>query len=156
MKKYLFCLVLFLSLATITYAQNLDGFLKRVSHTENVDKVKISGLMMFLGKKFGGVNDMPLAKGMESLEVYSLSDCSDNLKGDFSKLFYGYKDGKDYETLIYTKDGNDRVRILMKKKQDAYREIVLLCMDETDPTIIRFSGKIKEKDIESLIGGYKK
>lgn len=160
MKKSLFCLILALSSVAICQAQNLDNFLKRVSKSENVETVKISGLMMFLGKKFARVNDIPLAKGVKSLEVYTLSECSDNLKKDFTNLFYNLKDGNGYETLIYTKDGNDGVRILVNKKKDEIHDLVLMCMDEDDPTVIKFSGKIKEKEIVQLVNskinrGYK-
>jgi len=154
MKKYLFCLVLSLSLTVSASAQNVDGFLKRVSKAENVEKVKISGFMMFLGKKFASVNDMPLAKGVKSMEVYSLSECSDNLKRDFKDIFHNLKDGKGYETLIYVRDGNEGVRIMVNKNKDTVRDIVMLCMDEHDPVVLKFSGKIKEKEIAALVDKY--
>lgn len=63
MKKYLFCLVLLFGFILAAPAQNIDQLLKKVSKTENIEKVKIGKFMMSLGKAFGGVGDMPVARG---------------------------------------------------------------------------------------------
>ena len=155
MKKYSLCLILGLSLSLSSYSQNVDQLLKKVSQTESIEKVKISGFMMSLGKAFGGLGDIPMANGIKSLEVYTLSNCASNLKKDFTELFNNAKDGSDYETLIFAKDKGDGVRIMVKKEKDIIKEMVLLCMDENEPVIIKFSGKIKEKDLTELVNKYK-
>jgi len=151
MKKYLFCLVLFVSLGFTGYSQNIDQLLKKAEMTESVDKIKISGFLMSLGKMAGGINNIPVAKGVKSMEIYSLSDCRHSIKKEFSDLFYNLNDGNGYETLVYAKDGNEGVRILINKKKDTIHNTILLCMDKNDPAIIKFSGKIKEKDIAGLV-----
>lgn len=150
MKKYLFCFI-FAFIGITAHSQDIDKFLQRASKTENIDKFKMSGFTMFLGKMIGGVKDIPISKGVKSLEIYSLSDCNPQIKDEFNNLFHNLKDGKGYETLIYTKDENDGIRILIKKKKDVIHDVILLCMDKDDPSIIKFSGKIKVADLNQLI-----
>lgn len=154
MKKYLFCLVLALAIGQMSYAQSVEKFLKSVSNTENVDKVKIGHFMMSLGKIFGGVGDMPVARGVHTLEVYDLAACNAGVKQDFLNQINRLKDTDGYETLIMAKDKGENVRIMMKKKKDEISDLVILCMDENDPTIVKISGKIKEKDLAELTDKY--
>jgi len=157
MKKYLFCLILALSLSLAGSAQDVDKLLKKVSKTENVDKVKIGGFLMALGKMCGGVGDMPVARGINGLEVYDLSDCDFKFKQDLKNEFNKIKDGNGYETLMSVKDGDEGVRIIVKKdKKNTIREMIILCMDKDDPAIIKLSGKILEKDIAELVNEYNK
>ncbi len=154
MKKYLFCLVLALAIGQMSYAQSVEKFLENVSNTENVDKVKIGHFMMSLGKIFGGVGDMPVARGVHTLEVYDLAACNAGVKKDLLNQLNRLKDSDGYETLIMAKDKGDNVRIMMKKKKDEISDLVILCMDENDPTVVKISGKIKEKDLAELTDKY--
>lgn len=156
MKKVILCLVLSLSLSLSSHSQKVDHLLKKVSQTESTEKVKINGFMLSLGKMFGGTSNIPAVKGINSLEVYTISDNDFDLKKDFTELFNNSKNGGDYETLIFAKDKGEGIRILIKKKKDIIENMVLLCMDENEPTIIKLSGKIKEKDLEDLIDKYNK
>lgn len=151
MKKCLFCLILIISFSQTAYSQNVDQLLSKLSKTENIEKITIGRFVMSLGKLFGGVGDMPVARGVHSMVVYSLSDSRIDVKQDFAKMFNNLKDGAGYETLIIAKDKVDAVRIMVKKKKDIITDLVILCMDEADPTFVKFSGKIKEKDIAELV-----
>ena len=66
------------------------------------------------------------------------------------------KDGDGYETLLMAKDKDDNVRIMMKKKNNTISDMVILCMSANDPTIVKFSGKIKEEDLTQLVQKYDK
>ncbi|GAB6007828.1 DUF4252 domain-containing protein [Dysgonomonas reticulitermitis] len=154
MKKYLLCLILALAIGQMSYAQSVERFLKNVSNTENIDKVKIGRFMMSLGKMFGGVGNTPVARGIHSLEVYDLSDCDARVKQDFVNQINSLKDGDGYETLIMVKDKGDNVRIMMKKKKDVISDLVILCMDDKEPAIVKLSGEIKEKDVSGLVDKY--
>lgn len=90
--------------------------------------------------------------------MYDLSDCDQKYKQDLKKEFDKIKDGNGYETLMYVKDGQEGVRIMIKKDKKNYiREMVFLCMDKDDPAIIKLSGgKIKEDYIAELVNEYSK
>lgn len=154
MKKYLLCLILALAIGQMGYAQSVEKFLKNVSNAENIDQVKIGHFMMNLGKIFGGVGDVPVARGVHTLEVYDLSSCDARIKQDFVNQINSLKDSDGYETLIMAKDKGDNVRIMMKKKKNEISDLVILCMDDKEPTIVKLSGKIKEKDLSELVDKY--
>jgi hypothetical protein len=155
MKKYVFCLILVLSLNLSGQAQTVNQLLNKVSETENIEKVKIGGFIMSIGKMFGGVSNMPVARGVNMLEVYDLSGCNIGFKEELAQQFKNLKDGDGYETLLQAKEKNDGVRIMIKKEKNLIKEMVLLCMNGSDPAVIRIAGKIKEKDIEELVSQYK-
>ncbi len=154
MKKYLLCLVLVLAIGQMSYAQSVDKFLKNVSKTENIDQMKIGHFMMNLGKMFGGVGDMPVVRGVHTLEVYDLSNCDAGVKRDFANQINSLKDSDGYETVIMAKDKGDNVRIMMKKKKNEISDLVILCMGDKEPAIVKLSGKIKEKDLSELVDKY--
>lgn len=155
MKKYVLYLILGLFLSLSCYSQNIDQLLRKVSQTETIEKVKINGFMMSMAKMFGEIKDIPIAKGISSLEVYTLSNCAPDLKEDFTKLFNNAKEKGSYETLIFVKEEGKGIRIMVKKEKDTIKDMVLLCMEENEPTIIKFSGKIKEKDLTEFVNKYK-
>lgn len=154
MKKYLLCLVLVLAIGQMSYAQSVEKFLKNVSKTENIDQMKIGHFMMNLGKMFGGVGDMPVVRGVHTLEVYDLSNCDAGVKRDFANQINSLKDSDGYETVIMAKDKGDNVRIMMKKKKNEISDLVILCMGDKEPAIVKLSGKIKEKDLSELVDKY--
>ncbi|NDV93732.1 DUF4252 domain-containing protein [Dysgonomonas sp. 521] len=156
MKKYIFCLVLVLSLSQLSYSQSLGNLMNSVSKAENVDKVKIGRFMMSLGKTFGGVGNMPVARGIHSLEVYDLSGCDAAFKQNLQEQMYTLKDGDGYETLMTVNDKENNVRIMMKKDKNIIKDMIILCLGDDDPAIVKFSGKIKEGDIAELIKKYDK
>lgn len=154
MKKYLLCLAFIFVLCQATYAQDMTQLVKDISATENVEKLKIRRFMMTLGKMFSGINNIPGVKEIHSMEIFSLEDCDQNIREKFMDRFQNVEDGNGYETLIRVKDEEESVRIMIKKEKNIIKEIVLLCVDDSDPTLLKFSGKIKESDIEKLINKY--
>lgn len=156
MKKCIFSLFIIFALSQVSYGQSLDNLMLKVSKADNVETVKIGGFLMACGKLFGGVSDMPVARGVKGMEIYSLENCHFSLKKEFSDVFNSLKDGNGYETVILAKENKEGVRIMVKKEKDAIKEVIFLCMDKSDPAIIKFTGKIKDKDIERLVNEYNK
>lgn len=154
MKKYLICLFLVFGAVSASYGQNVSQLIKTASKAEKTEKVKIGRFMMSIGKLIGGVNNMPVARGIHSLEIYELSECDMDVKRNIAEMIDNMKDGDGYETLVMVKDTDSNLRILAKKKKNVINDIVILCSDEADPSIIRFTGKIKEGDIQELIENY--
>jgi hypothetical protein len=140
-----------LSLSITGYSQSVDQLLKKVSKIENTEKVKIGGFMMNFASMSGGLGDMPFVKGIKGIEVYDLSSCSLEDKQDIGKQINKIKDTNGYETMIHTKEKKSGVRIMIKKEKDIIKEILLLCMENEEPSIIRLTGKIKESDLNDLV-----
>ena len=156
MKKCIFSLFVIFALSQVSYGQNLDNLMRKVSQDDNVESVKIGGFLMTCGKLFGGVSNMPVTRGIKTLEVYSLENCDRSLKKEATEVFNSMKDGNGYETLILAKEKKEGVRIMVKRDKNTIKEMVFLCMDKNDPAIIKFTGKIKDSDIEKLVNEYDK
>ena len=130
--------------------------MNNLSKVENIETVKIGPFMMTLGKAFGGVGDIPVARGVHSMEVYDLSNCNSAVKQKLTDEMEKLKDEDGYETLLMAKDKGDNVRIMMKKKNNTISDMVILCMSTNDPTIVKFSGEIKQEDLAELVQKYDK
>lgn len=156
MKKFVIFLILIIAYCQFSYGQNVESLMKRASKLDNVEKVEIGSFLMGLGKMFGGVSNMPVARGIKSMQIYELSSCNTDIKQSFLNDFKNIKDGNGYETLILARDKNDGIRIMVKKDKDIIKEMLFLCMDESDPVIIKLSGKIKQDDIIELASQYNK
>lgn len=157
MKKCLFCLILILAIGQQAYSQkNVEQFLNEISTAEGVEKVKIGRFMMTLVKLTGDINKIPGVKGIHSLEVLTLDDCSQDLRHEFSEQLTVMEDGTAYETLMRVQDEDDFVRIVAKRGKDVIEELVFFCLDKDDSTVLRFKGKIQESELANLTGQYNK
>ncbi len=112
----------------------------------NVEKVNLSGLLMFMVKpltsKYTGFN-------ISGVSVMSLDECSRDVKLKFNELADRFDDDK-YELLMMTNEKNEKVRIFGQLRKDVIRELVIVTMGD-DPAIVRIKGKIKPEDIHKLV-----
>lgn len=118
----------------------------RFAREKNVEKVNLSGLLMFMIKpltaKYTGFN-------ISGVSVMSLDECSHEVKLKFNELAGRFDDDK-YELLMMANDKNEKVRIFGNIRNDIIRELVIVTMGD-DPAIVRIKGKIKPEDIHKLM-----
>lgn len=118
----------------------------RFAREKNVEKVNLSGLLMFMIKpltaKYTGFN-------ISGVSVMSLDECSREVKLKFNELAGRFDDDK-YELLMMANDKNEKVRIFGNIRNDIIRELVIVTMGD-DPAIVRIKGKIKPEDIHKLM-----
>lgn len=105
--------------------------------------VKVGGFAMTLARIFSDT------KGVAEIDVYSFDECAKEIKDRFNLAIKNIKD-KAYETLISTGEKNERVKILVKMKNDCVREIVIVS-GGNDPALIKIKGNIKPEDIQSIV-----
>jgi hypothetical protein len=123
---------------------SVDGLFREFSGMPGVAHVNIGKLLM----RFAGMIGKDTF-GAKSLEVLSFSDCDPTLKSRLNEAVRLLKDG-EYETLFRTNDAGERVSILLKIKDDAVREVVVITSGD-DPALIRIRGKIRTADVERMI-----
>jgi hypothetical protein len=114
---------------------------------KNAIHVKIGCFAMTLTRIFEDT------KGISGIEVYSLDNCSKETKNKFNDAIKKIKD-KSYETLISTNKKNESVKILIKMKKDCVKEIVIVA-GGNDPALVKIKGKIRPKDIQSIVDNHK-
>jgi hypothetical protein len=148
------CLAFF---SQYSMAHDLDRLLKKAAQAENVESVKIGGLLLWMGKMIETTDDIPdSAKNINKIEVYDLSDCKADIKQEISREINNLKSDRNYETLIQVREKGKNVKILAKRKKDSIKELLILVSDNDEPVIVRLQGNIKQKDLTALVNKYGK
>jgi hypothetical protein len=83
------------------------------------------------------------------VEVWSLTDCDEAFKSKFDKAVRSLKD-EAYETMLTANEDGERVKILVKLKDEMIRELVVVSSGNSQ-ALIRIKGKIKPSDIERVV-----
>lgn len=157
MKKIIIIFICLTFFSQYSMAHDLDRLLKKAAQAENVESVKIGGLLLWLGKMTGTTSDIPeVVKNLNKIEVYDLSNCKADVKQEIAQEIKNLKSDRNYETLIQVKEKGENVKILARKKKDDIKELLILISDNNEPTIIRLHGNIKQKDFMALVDEYGK
>ena len=122
-----------------TVEQLFDNFSKE----KNIVHVKLGAFTMSFARLFTDT------KGVSGVEVYSFNECSDNVKERYNEAIKNLKDN-NYENLVTVNKENERVKVLVKVKNDVINEIVVMA-GGNDLALVRIKGKIKPEDIKSVI-----
>lgn len=157
MKKSILTLVLLIFLVPVARAHDLSRLIKKVERAENVEKLKVSGFLLTLGKVLGAASDLPdTVQNLSKIEVYDLSNCHASIKKELTQEIEKISSDKEYETLLQVKEKKERIKILLKRKKNTINELLILVADHQNSSIIRLRGKIKQKDLNALIAAYGK
>jgi hypothetical protein len=87
--------------------------------------------------------------GVHGIEVISLDACDHRTKARFNTAVNKLKD-PDYETMIQANSKGERVKIMVKIKNETIRELVIVSSGN-DSALIRIKGKIKPSDVEKVV-----
>lgn len=153
MKKILVMVMLMTLALGSASAQTVDGLVDTYSTVKGVEKTRVGKAMMRLGSVFlkDKSRDVSrIAKGINSVLVLDLSECSKDVRRRFAAAVDSLDDAA-YTSVIETHDGDDHVRILGKPDGNDMRDVVIISIDNDDCTLVRLEGKIKGKDVKSLI-----
>jgi len=144
MKKYLLILIVFVVAGCKTSSsQNADDLLTRFSKEKNAEIVTVGN---FLSKLAG--NYVPNLKGVESVKVLDLEECSSDVKNRFSKEV-GKLKNKGYEMLVKKSDNNEESYVMVKIKDDVIHELLVITTGN-EPSMVKITGKLKQSDITAL------
>lgn len=58
---------------------------------------------------------------------------------------------KGYDELMRVNDEGEKVRVLMKTKKEAIRELLFVCTGKEDCTLVQINGKFTKDDINKLV-----
>jgi ribosomal protein S3AE len=160
MKKIFVYLVLVFGLSFQSYSQNVDAIINQFAKNENVYKIRIGTFGMFFVKNIGAIfikekDVLPILKSIKSLGIFILDDESDEkTKNEIKQKLSKLKDDHEYTTFLQVKDGDDNVRMMVRKDKNIIRELLLIVDDAEDTVVIRVKGKLKESDLAEIIVKY--
>jgi hypothetical protein len=151
MKKYLFCTVLVLNAAWPVFAQDISRFLSDFSTAENVQVVRpdINSIKKGIGNKITG---LPFSESVDSVEIF-LSEKKENpqIGDNIKNMIQSLKDDDIYKTLMTVNDDEDLVRIVARKENEVFTELIVFVSDKDETVVVKISGKMNESDIDKLM-----
>ncbi|MDR3140392.1 MAG: DUF4252 domain-containing protein [Tannerellaceae bacterium] len=126
--------------------KNVNQVFNEFSGHASANKVSIGRFMM----KIAGMFEDTM--GVENIDVLNFDDCDNDTKERFSEAIKSLKDPL-FETIINSNENGERVKIMLRIKNETIHELVILTSGN-DPTMIRIKGKIKKSDIEKIVNGH--
>lgn len=120
----------------------------------NADYVHVPKTMMKLGMAFAGkggnTGEMDIARHISSVKILDMSGCDAATRRDFSSAVSALP-LKGYEEIVRVKDSTDDIKVLVKRKGDSIRELLVASSESDDAMLVEIKGKIKPEDIGRII-----
>lgn len=149
MKKIIFTLVLMLTAATNLSAQTVDDIFNAFKDKPNVQFVNIPKALMSMAS--GAVEDnekKELLKKMDSLRVLGIEGDEDLAKQFLEKVQKLSKKG--YEQMVNSNEDGEKAQILVKTKDDAITEMLVISIDGSECALVQICGNIRPEDVKKL------
>ena len=144
MIKKSFILMAFILISQYGFCQSIDNLFNEFSRTAHAETVNLGGFLTRLLK--------PIAKdlkGIDSIKVLDMDDCSDDAKQRFTQKAKKLK-FNDYETLVRSNEDGESTKVLVKIKDESIRELVVITTGK-DCCLVKIKGKFKQSDIDSFL-----
>jgi hypothetical protein len=160
MKKLMILLIL-VAQAWVSMAQtaSIDKFVRKYKRgaNEKID-LTIPGFLVRFGMNFvddddlEGVDVRRFARKIDELRIAHLEGIRPIEKADFDELLSNVRSERFEELMTVREKGGERVHLLVREKGDFIRDFLLLVNDDnTELTILTFSGKFTMNDINKML-----
>lgn len=152
MKKIIATLALIIA-CQATFAQNIDTLFSQFKDKEGADYMNIPTLMLKFMRTFTKSNNdksYRFIKGIKSIKVLDMEDCTSKVKADFLQEAKNLS-LNGYETLVQTKEDEEEVKLLAKMDNEAINELIILITGKDDCGLTLMKGKIKKEDINVIM-----
>ena len=152
MRKIIATLALII-VCQVAFAQSIKALFKEFKEKEGADYISIPSLpLKFMHTFMKEDNDKSLyfLKGIKSVKVLDMEDCTPQTKADFIQRT-NQLNLNEYETLVMAKEDGDNVKILAKMNNETIREFIILTTGEDNCALILLKGKFKKDDLDVMI-----
>lgn len=152
MKKFIATLALIL-VCQGAFAQSINALFKQFKEKEGAEYINIPSIpLKFMRTFMKEDNDKSLyfLKGIKSVKVLDMEDCTPETKADFVQ---GIKqlNLNEYETLVMAKEEGDNVKILAKMNNETVKEFIILTTGKDDCALILLKGNFKKDDLYAMM-----
>lgn len=137
--------VIILIISLPVFGNNIDKLFSDYAKAADAEQVKINKFVTTLLKPFASE-----LKGIDSIEVIDLDECSDEIKTNLDNLVKDNSFFNGYETLIRDNDENATSIVLIKIKNDAIKELIVINTG-CDHELVRIKGNLDKKQIRKLM-----
>ena len=152
MKKIIATLALIIACQG-TFAQNIDTLFSQFKDKEGADYMNIPTLMLKFMRTFTKSNNdksYHFIKGIKSVKVLDMEDCTQEVKAEFLQEAKKLK-LNEYETLVQTKEDGEEVQIIAKIDRENINDLIILITGKEDCGLTFMKGKIKKEDINVIM-----
>ena len=152
MRKFIATLALII-VCQVAFAQSIKALFKEFKEKEGADYISIPSLplkFMHTFMKEGNDKSLYFLKGIKSVKVLDMEDCTPQTKADFIQRT-NQLNLNEYETLVMAKEDGDNVKILAKMNNETIREFIILTTGEDDCALILLKGKFKKDDLYAIM-----
>ena len=152
MKKIIATLALIIA-CQATFAQNIDTLFSQFKDKEGADYMNIPTLMLKFMRTFTKSNNdksYRFIKGIKSVKVLDMEDCTQKVKVEFLKEVQKLK-LNGYETLVQTKEDGEEVQLIAKMDEENINDLIILITGKDDCGLTLMKGKIKKEDINVMM-----
>ena len=152
MKKIIATLALIIA-CQATFAQNIDTLFNQFKNKEGADYINIPTLMLKFMRTFTKSNNdksYRFIKGIKSVKVLDMEDCTQKVKVEFLKEVQKLK-LNGYETLVQTKEDGEEVQLIAKMDEENINDLIILITGKDDCGLTLMKGKIKKEDINVMM-----
>ena len=111
-----------------TFAQNIDTLFSQFKDKEGADYMNIPTLMLKFMRTFTKSNNdksYHFIKGIKSVKVLDMEDCTQEVKAEFLQEAKKLK-LNGYETLVQTKENGEEVQIIAKIDRENINDLIIL------------------------------
>ena len=152
MKKIIATLALIIA-CQATFAQNIDTLFSQFKDKEGADYMNIPTLMLKFMRTFTKSNNdksYRFIKGVKSIKVLDMEDCTQEVKAEFLQEAKKLK-LSGYETLLQTKEDGEEVQLIAKMDEENINDLIILITGKDECGLTLMKGKIKKEDIEVIM-----
>mgnify|MGYP003308652462 FL=1 len=156
MKKIIATLALIIA-CQATFAQNIDTLFSQFKDKEGADYMNIPTLMLKFMRTFTKSNNdksYRFIKGIKSVKVLDMEDCTQEVKAEFLQEAKKLK-LSGYETLLQTKEDGEEVQLIAKMDEENINDLIILITGKDDCGLTLMKGKIKKEDINVMMNDEK-
>ena len=156
MKKIIATLALIIA-CQATFAQNIDTLFSQFKDKEGADYMNIPTLMLKFMRTFTKSNNdksYRFIKGVKSVKVLDMEDCTQEVKAEFLQEAKKLKPS-GYETLLQTKEDGEEVQLIAKMDEENINDLIILITGKDDCGLTLMKGKIKKEDINVMMNDEK-
>ena len=156
MKKIIATLALIIA-CQATFAQNIDTLFSQFKDKEGADYMNIPTLMLKFMRTFTKSNNdksYRFIKGVKSVKVLDMEDCTQEVKAEFLQEAKKLK-LSGYETLLKTKEDGEEVQLIAKMDEENINDLIILITGKDDCGLTLMKGKIKKEDINVMMNDEK-
>ena len=154
MKKLVILCVMVLA-CQVGAAQGVSDLFSKYAHVHNAESVNVSSLLIKFAKLFADSEDARVLKGINSVKILDLDDCSTEVKSQFT-ADVDRLETNGYEALMEADKNEAKTRFLLKMKDDVVSEFLIVSGGSDDCALVQIKGKMTLQDIVDLAENSKK